>query len=67
MLKADQLFNRRSHGMVAAVNVYQFSGSGRPPVGEHANYGPSDGLGVGRLPTQRRLASPLAFDLLEAR
>src|SRR5215212_3429938 len=39
---------------------------GGPPVREQTNDGLSHGFGVGRFPAQRRLASPLAFDLLEA-
>src|SRR5215213_2042096 len=56
----------RPHRVIAAVDMDEFPCGGRPEVREQADHGPSYGFGVGRLPTQGRLAGPLAFDLLEA-
>src|SRR5918997_1609126 len=63
---ADDLLYRGSHRVKAAVDVEKLPGGGWPPVREQADDGPSDGFGVGRLPAQRSLASPLAFDLFKA-
>src|SRR5215213_8904112 len=64
--RADQLFYRCSHRVVAAVDVDELACGSRPPVREQAHHGPSDGLGVGGVPAEGRLTGPLAFDLLEA-
>lgn len=44
------LLNRRAHRVVAAVHVDQLPRRRRPPVGEEAYDGATDGLGVSGLP-----------------